>query len=78
MNIPCLLINNAFVAPGKAEVQLELSEKQMSSGSTSIIEFLSEGMVIQEAQLVKLSYKALRAKLCIGYHFRAFFDTWEA
>lgn len=53
MNVPCLLINNAFfVAPGKAEVQLELAEKRMSSGSTSIIEFLSEGMAIQEAQYV--------------------------
>ena len=52
-SVPCLLINNAFFeVPGKVEVQLELSEKWMSSGRTSVIELLSEGMAIQEAQYI--------------------------
>jgi hypothetical protein len=39
------------IAPGKAEIQLLLSKKEMLSGKSVVIEFLAQGISIQESQL---------------------------
>jgi hypothetical protein len=37
-------------APGKAEVQLQLTSDEMFSGNAGLIDFLAQGIRIQEAQ----------------------------
>ena len=37
-------------APGKAEVQLELIDKEMFTGGSGLIEFIAKGIRIQETQ----------------------------
>ena len=37
-------------APGKAEVQLELIDKEMFTGGSGLIDFIAKGLGIQESQ----------------------------
>jgi hypothetical protein len=38
------------IAPGKAEIQLQLNNEEILSGKAGIIDSLSQGIRIQEAQ----------------------------
>lgn len=42
--------HNRTKAPGKAEVQLQLTNEEMFSGKAGMIDFLTQGIRIQEAQ----------------------------